>query len=547
MAEVKEKQLNTRILLRYDTYANWIDSDPILKAGEIALATVASNFKNAAENTNGKQKVAANVQSAPTVLIKVGDGTHHYSELQFTSAKAADVYDWAKAEVKPTYTASEIKNGDKTVTEEIAKFNADILALQQAIGEDGSVAEQIADAIEEAVKALDSNDAAAANEFVTKVTLTDGVVSVESAPIRIDQIKGKTDADDDLVTVIAGLNAAIVAAKAQADKGVADAATADGKAVAAQGTANQAVADAAAAQAQADKGVADAAAAQAQANKGVQDAAAAHAAANAAQAQADKGVADAKTADDKAVAARTVADRAEGKIDAFMNANAVKDEVVDTLKEVIDLIEAGDDVAEGLLSDMTQAKADILANGAAIEALQAKDVELDKKDEALVAEDLRLAGLIQDNADDIADNAEEIGKIKTDYATKAELKATNDKAVANAAAITALQGADTTINGRIDEVAGDLSEEVTFRAQEISRIETLITSTVTPIEEALEEEVERAKAKEAEIVADVAKKVETIKADTGITATRSGAEVTVGIDEATTFIFNCGGAATYAN
>ena len=31
MAEVKEKQLNTRILLRYDTYANWINSDPILK------------------------------------------------------------------------------------------------------------------------------------------------------------------------------------------------------------------------------------------------------------------------------------------------------------------------------------------------------------------------------------------------------------------------------------------------------------------------------------------------------------------------------------
>lgn len=402
MAEVKEKQLNTRILLRYDTYANWIDSDPILKAGEVALATVASNFKNAAENVDGKQKVAANVQSAPTVLIKVGDGTHHYSELQFTSAKAADVYDWAKAEVKPTYTASEIKNGDKTITEEIAKFNADILALQQAVGEDGSVAEQIADAIEEAVKALDSNDAAAENEFVTKVVLTDGVVSVESAPIRINQIKGKADTDDDLETVITALNAAIVAAKAQADKGVQD-----------------------------------------------------------------------------AEAARVIAARAEGKIDTFMETIEVggKD-VVDTLKEVLDLIQTGDDVATGLLADVEQAKTDILTN---------------------------------------------------------------------AGAITALQGADTTINGRIDEVAGDLAEEVTFRGQEITRIETLITSTVTPIEEALEEEVERAKAKEAEIVADVAKKVETVKADTGITATRSGAEVTIGIDEETTFVFNCGGAATYAN
>ena len=537
-----EKQLNTRILLRYDSYETWIEKDPILKAGELALATVASNFNNAA---NGN-KVAANVQSAPTVLIKVGDGTHHYSELQFTSAKAADVYDWAKAAVKPTYNATEIKNGDKTLTQEIASLNADILALQQAIGEDGSVAEQIADAIEEAIAGLDSQAAATAGEFVTKVVLTDGVVSVESDTIKINQIKGATASDKDLVGVIAELNAAIAAAQAQADAGVAAAGVADGKAVAAQGTADQAVLDAAAAQAQADKGVADAATAQAQANKGVADAAAAHAAANAAQAAADAAQEDADKGIADAEAARVIAARAEGKIDAFMDANAVKDEVVDTLKEVIDLIEAGDDVAEGLLSDMTQAKADILANGAAIEALQAKDVELGKKDEALVAEDLRLAGLIQDNADDIADNAEEIGKIKADYATKVELKATDDKAVANAAAIELLKTADNNITTRIDGVVANLNQEIADRKEAVTNVTTTITTEIARVEGLISAEEQRAMGVEAGLATDVASRVKTIDSDVGIKTVRTEDKVTVGIDDAVTFIFNCGGAGSYA-
>lgn len=543
-----EKQLNTRILLRYDSYASWIDKDPILKAGEVALATVESNFTNGADGN----KVAANVQSAPTVLIKVGDGTHHYSELQFTSAKAADVYDWAKAAVKPTYNGTEVKIDStanaQTVAQKFAGVDASILALQQAIGEDGSVAEQIADAIELAIQGLDSNDAAAANEFVTKVTLTDGVVSVESAPIKINQIKGEKEGDADLVGVIAGLNAAITAAQAQADKGVQDAAAADAKAVAAQGTADQAVADAAAAQAQADKGVADAATAQAQANKGVADAAsalaaaqAAQAAAEAAQGTANQGVADAKAAQD-------TADRAEDKIDAFMDTiNVGGENVVDTLKEVIDLIEAGDEVATGLLADVEKAKTDIATNNAAIIALQ-------EKDNALVQEDQRLAGLIGDNAEDIAKNAEdieanagEIVTIKSTYATKAELKGTDDKANTNAAAITALQGADTTINGRIDGVVEDLAEEVEARKGAITSVTTTITTEIQRVEGLISAEEQRALAAEAGINAEVAKKVETIEGDVGITATRAGSTVTVGIDEDVTFVFNCGNAGSYAN
>lgn len=91
-----EKILNTRIQNRIDTLAHWLDADPILKKGEVAIATVPANDENGVST------------ELPSVLIKVGDGQHKFSELDFIYAKAADVHGWAKAAVKPTYTAREI-------------------------------------------------------------------------------------------------------------------------------------------------------------------------------------------------------------------------------------------------------------------------------------------------------------------------------------------------------------------------------------------------------------------------------------------------------
>lgn len=80
-----EKILQTRIQLKYDSYANWTTNNPVLRIGEVAVATIPSG---------DTQEV--NSVTAPQVLIKVGDGTSHYSALPFVSAKAADVYSWAK-------------------------------------------------------------------------------------------------------------------------------------------------------------------------------------------------------------------------------------------------------------------------------------------------------------------------------------------------------------------------------------------------------------------------------------------------------------------
>ena len=105
-----EKTLNTRILLKYDSYANWTSNNPVLKAGEMAIATVAAIEAN---KTTG-------FQNLPNVVLKVGDGTSHYNDLKFVSALAADVYEWAKAADKPEYGYKEITG----LEQELARVSA---------------------------------------------------------------------------------------------------------------------------------------------------------------------------------------------------------------------------------------------------------------------------------------------------------------------------------------------------------------------------------------------------------------------------------------
>ena len=103
MAFTKSNELQTRIMLKYDSYANWTTNNPVLLAGEVAIATIPSG-------TSVPTKAQREMQDLPNVVMKVGDGSTHYNDLKFVSALAADVYDWAKAAQKPSYDASEILN-----------------------------------------------------------------------------------------------------------------------------------------------------------------------------------------------------------------------------------------------------------------------------------------------------------------------------------------------------------------------------------------------------------------------------------------------------
>ncbi len=82
-----EKMINTRIQLKYDTLINWEASTFKLKAGELAIVTLATT----------KDGTTAGTANQHPVLFKVGTGNHTFSELPYASALAADVYSWAKA------------------------------------------------------------------------------------------------------------------------------------------------------------------------------------------------------------------------------------------------------------------------------------------------------------------------------------------------------------------------------------------------------------------------------------------------------------------
>ena len=250
------KVFQTRIQLKYDTYENWSRNNPVLKAGEMAIATVAS----------GERQDMTNL---PNIVLKVGDGTSHYNDLNFVSALAADVHKWAKEKTKPVYDASEITGLQKFITDnsdfdtdtqyqlvavsgatykyqlqsrafangawgEWANVDGQVIdfsgadtrlkSLEDTVagltGESGSIKEDITAAI----NGLDStkSQAAGADGLALEVVQENGLIKSISGSIAA----GTYDAAGAAKAVKDELNPLITAAKAQADKGVADAAAA---------------------------------------------------------------------------------------------------------------------------------------------------------------------------------------------------------------------------------------------------------------------------------------------------------------------------------
>lgn len=126
-----ERTLNTRIKLRYASYAEWQNSSVQLLPGELAVCYIEAN--------NSEIK-----NTAPTVLFKVGDGEHVFKDLKWSSARAADVYDWAKAESRPEYTKGDVGLGNvrnvegyaKTETYSQSEVDAKIEEIQGALEAD---------------------------------------------------------------------------------------------------------------------------------------------------------------------------------------------------------------------------------------------------------------------------------------------------------------------------------------------------------------------------------------------------------------------------
>ena len=104
-----DKIFNTRIQLKYDTYANWQSKNPVLKSGEVGICVIPAE--------------TGAVTAEPAILMKVGDGAKTWTQLSFVTGLAGDVYSWAKASSKPTYTAQEISGLSDYISGEIQDTN----------------------------------------------------------------------------------------------------------------------------------------------------------------------------------------------------------------------------------------------------------------------------------------------------------------------------------------------------------------------------------------------------------------------------------------
>ena len=110
-------KINTRIQLKYDSYANWKNNNPELLAGEIAIAKLVNDVT-----------ITTNENTGAPVLFKVGPGK--FNDLPWASALAADVHDWAKKSLDE-FTAWVAKT-PKTVTLSINGVDTDY-SIEDAI------------------------------------------------------------------------------------------------------------------------------------------------------------------------------------------------------------------------------------------------------------------------------------------------------------------------------------------------------------------------------------------------------------------------------
>lgn len=228
-----ENILETRILLRYGTYSQWMNSNVILRLGEPAICSFP--YSRSIEGTNINPE-----NTPPAIGIKIGDGTHYFDELPWVQAIAADVYSWAKTVTKPSYTASEIQGLDSYIEEHApggggsggtvaARLyqltpgtgeNQYKYYLQYKTSEDGNwiidtnhyidleafvkVANWIGNDVNEfynlgtrtgehidyKIGLLDYNDSVTENLFVTSVSETDGIINVTKGRVNFSDLTG---------------------------------------------------------------------------------------------------------------------------------------------------------------------------------------------------------------------------------------------------------------------------------------------------------------------------------------------------------------------
>lgn len=94
------KNIKVQYKLRGDTLANLEAKNAVYGVNEPIVVLIPADVET---------------DTKAATLLKLGDGTTAFNDLPYITALAGDVPEWAKAETKPEYDASEIKDLDKYV------------------------------------------------------------------------------------------------------------------------------------------------------------------------------------------------------------------------------------------------------------------------------------------------------------------------------------------------------------------------------------------------------------------------------------------------
>ena len=469
------KTLNTRISLRYDTYANWKEKNPTLLAGEIAVVVIPADTNQ--------------VPQEPAVLFKVGDGETDFNTLPYACGLAADVYDWAKAAVKPEYSAGEIVGLSDYINAEIEDSNTTYTLEQDAADAHVLILKkkEIGDAEWTEVTRITTAD----TKYDDAISTNAGNIATNAGDIAaLKELVGTTA----VATQISSAIEALKLAESYDAKGAADAALEAAKAYA-DGK-DTAIAEAKAA-ADAAQGAADAAQGAADAAKGAADAA--QGAADAAQDDVDalalkvgdvaegktvsgligeNAAAIAKNAEDIAANAASIetltgdADT-EGSVKHTVAAAIAgimenPDETMNSIQELVTWTEDHAADALELSNQVSTNKSNIEANDTAIKAnaaaIEANGTAIKANTDAIAVLNGSEAGSVAKTVSDAIEGALKLEGGAEKYALASDLSVTNGNVSKNAEDIAALDGSLAAIakSGNVNALVQDEGDYMIF-------------------------------------------------------------------------------------
>lgn len=214
------KSIITRIKNKVDSLSAWQSYTGTLLNGEIAIVRVPTGE----EYTN---PVTGKTEPVVELLMKVGDGSTAFASLPWLSAKASDVYNWAKLEAATDIPVT-INNTSSTIGAYLTKVNTNASNISSntakinTLNGSDSTAGSVAKAIKDAIGALDYSSSTTDSStskiaFVTAVTQADGKIAVKKRNIieadlpDISASKIKVDTDTKLNAKLTSMDASIAA------------------------------------------------------------------------------------------------------------------------------------------------------------------------------------------------------------------------------------------------------------------------------------------------------------------------------------------------